>query len=139
MQYLGIDWGEKRIGLSYGNEVGVAVPLPAATQAKKNERFAYMARIIAKHKITQLVIGYPFHIDGTVGNKIKQVDCFIKELKKQFGLPVHCMDEHLTTFSAKAQTSKTALKSKRYRKSGQLDSKAATLILQDYFDLHFSD
>ena len=40
MRYLGIDWGEKRIGLAYADEVGVAVPLPAAVASTKRARNA---------------------------------------------------------------------------------------------------
>ena len=67
MRYLGLDYGAKRWGLSYGDELGLALPLPPAIAAGAAERFAQVAREIAARKITELVVGYPYNMDGTAG------------------------------------------------------------------------
>ena len=51
MNTLGIDYGEKRVGLAYGDELGVATPLPAATESKKVERIAHIKRILQRGAI----------------------------------------------------------------------------------------
>lgn len=134
MKLLGIDYGEKRIGLSYGDELGVAVPLPAATESKKKQRFARIREVIAAKRIGALVVGYPYNMDGSVGFKAKEVDAFIAELEREFGLPVHRVDERLT--SHQAESDMRGMGRRDARKSGELDSRAATLILQDYLGQH---
>ncbi len=128
---LGIDYGEKRIGLSYGDELCVAVPLPAATQRTKKERLAHIGKIIEQRKITDLVVGYPLNMDGTAGFKAREADAFIELLEKRFCLPVHRVDERLSTHQARSDLKATGKKASR--KSGEIDSRAATVILQDFF------
>ena len=129
MRFLGIDYGSRRIGLSYGDDLGVATPLPALTEADPEKRWAALAAVIGQRRITDLVIGYPFNMDDTVGFKAKEVDAFAARLKAQFQLPIHLVDERLTSYEAES----TIAKSKRrdVRASGIIDSRAATLILQD--------
>ncbi len=130
MNYLGIDWGEKRIGLAFADEVGVAVPIAPSVAPTKKERFACIAEVIRARKIDQLVVGYPYNMDGTVGFKAKEVDAFIVELENRFGLPVHRADERLTSHSV--EQSLRGRRKKPNRASGEIDSLAATLILRDF-------
>ncbi len=141
MRILGIDFGAKRWGLSYGDELGLALPLPAATAATTEERFTQLARVIADRRITELVVGYPYNMDGSAGFKAREVDAFIAELELRFQLSVHRTDERLTTHAAASLTSKRKSKKARTpaahraaRATGEVDSRAATLILQDFLD-----
>lgn len=141
MRYLGIDYGEKRIGLSYGDELGLATPLPAATQARKDDRLAHIEELIAERGIEALVVGYPLNMDGTVGFKAQEVDAFIALLEQRTHLPVHRCDERLSSHQAHADLRASGHKPPRtgkarqaLRASGVIDSRAATLILQDYLD-----
>lgn len=143
MQILGIDYGEKRIGLAYGDELGIATPLPAAVEPTAEERFAHIAKIIEQHRIEALVVGYPLNMDGTVGFKAKEVDAFIANLEKRFALPVHRIDERLTSRQAQADMKaagkkqpKTVRERQAARATGELDSRAASLLLQDYLNAH---
>lgn len=144
MNYLGIDWGEKRIGLAYADEVGIAVPLPAAVAVTKKERHNHIGRMIIQRRIAQLVVGYPLNMDGSVGFKAKEVDAFIKLLEQRFGLPVQRVDERLSSHSVEQGLKRQ--KKKLDRRSGEIDSRAAALILQDFIEeqalnaeLHFID
>ena len=134
MNYLGIDYGEKRIGLSFADELKVAVPLPAATQSKIAERLKYIAQVVHDRKVGEIVIGYPFNMDGTIGFKAKEVDVFIEKLLKVCPLPIHKVDERLTSKSAEEglKPAKSIKAKQKQRRSGELDSKAATLILSDF-------
>ena len=138
MNTLGIDYGEKRIGLAFADELGIAMPIPAAIQSTKAARLDFIAAVIAERKVAALVVGYPYNMDGSVGPKAKEVDAFIALLEERFELPVHRIDERLTSEHASSLGSKKKPKSTKAhqaaRKTGELDSKAAALILQDYLD-----
>lgn len=129
---LGIDYGEKRIGLSHGDELGLASPLPAAVEATKAERLAHIGRVIRERRITELVVGHPLNMDGTVGFKAREVEAFVKLLNERFQLPVHLVDERLTSYEVESRLRER--KRKVTRASGVVDSLAATLILQDFLD-----
>lgn len=132
MNYLGIDWGEKRIGLAYADEVGIALPLPAAVAASKKERMRHIEAMIQQRRSQVLVVGYPLNMDGTVGFKAKEVDVFIQELEKRFRLPVQRIDERLSSHSI--EQGLKGQKKKPSRQSGEIDSRAAALILQDFIE-----
>lgn len=146
MNYLGIDYGEKRIGLSCGDsDVRLAVPVAAAVEPAFTARMEHIAEEIRTRRIGELVVGYPYNMDGSVGFKAKEVDAFIEKLVAQFALPVHRTDERLTSSDAQARMNEAARGNRSRgkqsiraklaeRKSGVLDSRAATLILQDYLD-----
>ncbi len=134
MRCLGLDYGTKRIGLSYGDEVGVAVPLPALTDADEAPRWEKLAAVLKQRRVTDLVVGYPYNMDGSAGFKAKEVDAFVAQLKQRFGLPVHLVDETLTSYEAESSIAKKARRG--VRDSGLIDSRAAALILQDFLDQH---
>ncbi len=132
MRCLGIDYGSKRVGLAHGDEIGVATPLPAVLEEAEDARWARLGDVIRTRRITDLVVGYPYNMDGSVGFKAKEVDAFVAELKARYGLPVHLVDETLTSYAAESSIKK---KDRRgVRDSGLIDSRAATIILQDFLD-----
>ena len=71
MRCLGIDYGTRRIGLSYGDELGVATPLPALIEADPAKRRAALAGVVRERRVTDLVIGLPLNMDDTAGPKAK--------------------------------------------------------------------
>ena len=135
MRFLGIDYGARRIGLSYGDELGVATPLPALIEADPAKRWTALVAVVTQRRITDLVIGYPLNMDDTAGFKAKEVDAFAVRLRDEVKLPVHLVDERLTSYEAES----TIAKSRRrdVRASGIIDSRAATIILQDYLNQKF--
>lgn len=134
MRCLGIDYGERRIGLSFGDDLGVATPLPAITADDRLDRLGEVESVVKDRRITALVIGYPLNMDGTVGFKAREVDRFIHDLSERTDLPVHRVDERLTTEVARAHLPKG--RDDGMRRSGRVDSMAAAVILQDFLDQH---
>ncbi|MBK9990029.1 MAG: Holliday junction resolvase RuvX [Verrucomicrobia bacterium] len=132
MRCLGIDYGAKRVGLSYGDEIGVATPLPALIDAEPAKRWAALVALVKARKITDFVLGFPFNMDDTVGFKAKEVEAFAEKLRTAFGLPVHFVDERLTSYEAESSIPKA--KRREVRASGLVDSRAATIILQDFLN-----
>jgi putative Holliday junction resolvase len=135
VRFLGIDYGARRIGLSYGDELGVATPLPALLAADEGKRWQGVLEIIAQRRITEVVLGYPLNMDDTPGFKAKEVEAFAARLRAAVNLPVHLVDERLTSYEAESTIAKS--KRREIRASGIIDSRAATLILQDYLNQRF--
>src|SRR3954471_18168590 len=135
MRCLGIDYGTKRVGLAWGDEVGVATPLPALIDAEAAARWIKLGGLIKQRGVTDLVLGYPFNMDGSVGFKAKEVDAFAARLRSEFALPVHLVDERLTSYEAESSIAKS--KRREVRASGIVDSRAATIILQDFLNQKF--
>ncbi|HWL14451.1 MAG TPA: Holliday junction resolvase RuvX [Opitutus sp.] len=132
MRCLGIDFGTRRIGLAFGDDLGVATPLPALTDADPAKRWAALLAAARERRATDLVLGHPLNMDDTAGPKAREAEALAVRLRAELGLPVHLVDERLTSYEAES----TIAKSKRrdVRASGIVDSRAATLILQDYLD-----
>jgi putative Holliday junction resolvase len=135
MRCLGIDYGEKRIGLSYGDELGVATPLPALIDPLPKVRQQRLASLIRDRRITDLVLGHPLNMDDTAGFKAKEAEAYAARLRKDFGLPVHLVDERLTSYEAEQAIPKH--KRRALRATGLIDSRAACLILQDFLNQRF--
>jgi putative Holliday junction resolvase len=135
MRCLGIDYGKKRIGLSCGDELGVATPLPALIDPSPKIRQEQLAALIRRRRITDLVLGHPLNMDDTVGFKAREAEAFAAQLQKNFGLPVHLVDERLTSYEAEQTIPKQ--KRRAVRATGLIDSRAACLILQDFLNQRF--
>ena len=147
MTYLGIDYGEKRIGLACGDaEVRLATPLDAAVEATETARLDHIEREATRRRVGALVVGYPLNMDGSIGFKAEEVDAFIARLQARLALPVHRIDERLSSQMADAATAaaaalpggrrkrKTPQQQLAERRRGDRDSRAAAIILQDYLD-----
>lgn len=132
MRCLGIDHGARRIGLSYGDDIGVATPLPALVFGDASRQWAGIGAVLKDRKITDVVLGHPLNMDGSSGPKALEVEEFARRLRAEFNIPVHLVDERLT--SHEAESTIPPAKRRAVRRSGLVDSRAATLILQDYLD-----
>ena len=132
MRCIGVDYGERRIGVAYGDEIGVATPLPAIVRPTEAERIQVLVDLAEQRRATEFVFGYPYNMDGSVGFKAKEVDAFIEKLLARITLPVHRLDERLTSVEASKAFPKG--RDDDLRRSGKIDSVAATLILQDYLN-----
>jgi len=132
VRFLGIDYGTKRVGVAFGDDLGIATPLPALVSGDSEQRWHALAVLVRDRRVTDLVLGYPFNMDGSAGPKAREVDGFARRLTAAFGLPVHLVDERLTSYEAEATVERKKLRG--LRSSGIIDSRAATLILQDFLD-----
>lgn len=144
MNFLAIDYGSRRIGLAHGDsELGIAMPVPAATEPDFEQRVAHIGREIRERRIGTLVVGYPVNMDGSHGFKTKEVDEFIALLESRFGLPVERADETLSSYEAESEISakrkggRDARSRKKFRRTGEIDSRAAAVFLQDFLNAKF--
>lgn len=135
MRVLGIDFGTRRIGLAFGDELGVAIPLPALTHADPAQRWAALLAVARERRATELVLGHPLNMDDSVGPKAREAEALVVRLQAELGVPVHLIDERLTSYEAESSIAKA--KRRGVRASGLIDSRAAALILQDFLNLRF--
>lgn len=120
-KYLGIDWGEKRIGLATADsEVNLALPL------KTVGSLAEVLSVIKEEEIDVVVMGTPKKMSGEVADNPAWRN-FLGQLKDRGGRRVELVDERLTSLAADSLEGSEAEKAER-------DEIAATLILQDYLD-----
>jgi putative Holliday junction resolvase len=129
---LGIDLGTKRIGLAYGDELGVATPMPAIVGGEPAKRWERLAVVIRERKITEVVVGLPLNMDGTSGPKAFESEAFAARIRDEFQLPVHLADERLSSYEAESTI--PASRRRSVRASGTIDSRAAAIILQDFLN-----
>jgi putative Holliday junction resolvase len=131
-RYLGIDHGTRRIGLAYGDNIGVATPLPALASQDAAKRWDGLAAVLKERRVTDVVLGHPLNMDGSSGPKALEVEAFARLVRAEFRLPVHLVDERLTSYEAESTIPPS--KRRAIRKTGLVDSRAATIILQDFLD-----
>jgi len=129
--YLAIDYGTKRIGLAWADDLLIPLPVTAIPGIDESGCWDALISEVKKRSITDLVVGYPIHMDGRVGIRAKEVDRFVEEIEKRLKLPVHRVDERLTSVSARESLGNRSSK-KGEDKSGRIDSTAACLILRDF-------
>ncbi|MFH0892063.1 MAG: Holliday junction resolvase RuvX [Candidatus Falkowbacteria bacterium] len=130
-RYLGVDWGEKRIGLALGDdETGIATPLGVV------DSVAGVLDLTKEEEIDKIIIGLPVKMSGAKNETSPAFDKFVKYLRDNSGIPVEFMDERLTSKAADALLKRGANPlSPRLRRAGAArDSIAAMLILQAYLD-----
>lgn len=135
MRFLGIDYGTRRIGLATGDELGIATPLPALVESDLGARRLALAALVRQRRVDELVLGYPLNMNGSAGYKAKEMEALAAELRAEFGLPVHLVDERLTSHIAETGMNQKQLR--EIRAKGIIDSRAAAVILQDYLDQRF--
>jgi len=131
---LGIDYGTKRVGLAWADDLKIALPIGAVVGAGQMDRcLQALAVEIDSRAIDELVVGYPLQMDGTKGARAEEVDRFIARLEEQFSLPVHRVDERLTSLAAREAMGGKAVR-KGADSSGRVDATAAGLILKDFLE-----
>ena len=133
MRILGIDYGEKRVGLAISSPVGhIAQGLPTIERMDGKDYLEELADIIEEKEVSEIVVGLPKNMNDTIGEKAEEVLEFVETLKSKFGLPVHTFDERLTT--VRAHRAMTGAKMSKKGKKKRVDMIAAQFILQAYLD-----
>jgi putative Holliday junction resolvase len=133
LKILGIDMGERRIGLALSDPLGYTAQGLNTVQIKNPEDVCdKLMDVIKEKKVELLVFGLPKNMNGTLGPQAKKVQEYADKLKQLSGLPVDFEDERLSTVSAE-QVLLMADQSRAKRKKA-IDRMAAVIILQSYLD-----
>lgn len=133
MRILGLDIGEKRIGLAISDELGItAQGLATLQRTELAHDIQRLSEIIREKEIGKLVVGLPKNMNGTLGFQAEEVQKLVTLLIEQCPLEVEYWDERLTTVAAHRALLEGDI-SRRKRKKA-VDQIAAVLILQGYLD-----
>ncbi|HHW41161.1 MAG TPA: Holliday junction resolvase RuvX [Syntrophomonadaceae bacterium] len=133
MRILGLDVGQKRIGVAISDELGIiAQPLTTVNQGKMEEVVESLRILVEKYDVGEIVVGLPRHMNGRLGREGEEIVSFGKELQKKLGVPVVFWDERLSTVAAE----KALLEgdTSRYRRRKVIDRVAANWILGGYLE-----
>lgn len=133
MRFMGMDVGEKTIGIAVSDPMGwTAQGLTTLRRQKEDLDIERIRAIIQEHEVKEIVVGLPKKMDGTLGTQALKVLKFMDRLRKEFSLKIHVLDERLTTVAAE----KTLLEAdlSRIKRKQVIDKMAAVLILQMFLD-----
>ena len=138
MDYLGIDYGSKFIGLAWGSdELKVVVPLKALRVYSMEQVLRDLRNIVNEHGCDTFVIGLPIHTDGTEGQRVKEVRYFAECLKQHFNVKIYFQDERFSTQTARTLTgidNFSLRRAKAQKGKGVIDSAAAAVILEEWME-----
>jgi putative Holliday junction resolvase len=136
--YLGFDFGNKKIGVAVGQmTTGTASPLQTIRSINQAPNWTMISQLISQWQPQGLVVGISIQHDGTDNPITPKMRKFCRQLEGRYQLPVHQVDETLSTFEAKQ-----LLFDELHLRAGKLwqvqDQLAAQLILQSWLNDQFS-
>ena len=135
---LALDVGDRRVGVAISDPLGyTAQPLVTIHRKNLREDVRSVARLLRKHGVATVVIGWPVHESGEVGRQALRTQSFAEELRSRCaGVGVHLLDERLTTKEAhevldgSGRTPRN--KVERRERAAVIDQVAAVLLLEAY-------
>ncbi len=131
MVLLGLDIGEKRIGLAASDRLGKTAQ-PLDTIKRDDETLRRLSALVRERGVERLIVGLPLRMDGSEGAQARDVRSYAGELSSTLGVPVEFVDERLTTREAESLLSEAG--APRRVRRGASDRLAAALILRAYMD-----
>lgn len=136
---LGIDYGDRNVGLALSDVLGMTAQ-PFETYLFKNrpaEDASYFKDLVIRRGVGEIVIGLPLRMDGSQGSRVDKTKAFARWLGEAVGIPVVFWDERLTTRQAHnvMQEQKVRMKDKR----SVINQISAAIILQGYLDSRRND
>jgi putative Holliday junction resolvase len=137
MRALGVDLGARRIGLAISDpETRLAFPLDAIDSRGTARDIETLCTLVEAREVERVVVGLPLHLDGRSGPEVDTARRFAGALERAAGVPVELLDERWTSLQAERALRETGTPAQRRkrRRSGDLDSMAATILLRTWLD-----
>jgi putative holliday junction resolvase len=133
MQILGVDPGERRIGLASADpETRIATPLVSVDARNMEQAVARIVGEMRRLEVTQVVVGLPLRLDGSEGEAARRARRLAERLRVAGGVDAVLWDERLTSRAAGRVLREAGVRGAKQRKA--VDPIAAALILQSYLD-----
>ena len=130
---LGVDYGERRIGLALSDPLGIiAKPLKVIDRKKTSDYLSEILETAKEKDVKRIVVGVPFTLKGEYSNQTKAVQKFINEISGICSIPVTEIDERLSSVAAERSLQLQGVKTGHEK--GRVDETAAAIILQEYLD-----
>jgi putative Holliday junction resolvase len=137
-RYLGLDIGNRRIGVAVSDELGLTAQ-PVLTLERRRtapsisrEDLRSLARLAKRFGVAGIVVGNPVHLSGEPSPQAAKTQAFAAELGALTGLPIHLWDERLTSREAHQILYEAGQPRQQHRRV--VDQVAATLILQSFLE-----
>ncbi|MEE8471833.1 MAG: Holliday junction resolvase RuvX [Dehalococcoidia bacterium] len=135
MRSLGLDVGERRIGVALSDPEGIiATPfgmVPVSGDGPESD-IARILELVRDHEAGTIVVGLPLSMDGTLGPQARRVQAFVDELSARSPVPVEVWDERLSTVVSQRLMRDAG--TKKRRRQERRDAAAAAVILQGFLD-----
>jgi putative Holliday junction resolvase len=133
---LGIDAGERRVGVAMSDELRLlASPLAVLDRGRGLAPVLdALSEMVRREHVVRMVVGLPLNADGSRGRQARRAQDFARVATRVVGIPVQLWDERLSTREAEAIVRAQGRTTRRARQRGQIDAIAAAVILQDYLD-----
>ncbi len=134
---MGIDFGEVNIGVAVSDELHLlATPLEIIHRRADHSALDRLSQLVEEWRVTAMVIGLPLNMDGTAGHLTPRVLSFAGKLQKRIALPLHWMDERLSSLEAESYCKENRDPGKRSSAASNtnFDSQAAAVILQRFLN-----
>ena len=132
---LALDVGDRRIGVAMSDPSGiVAQPLTVITRRGIAADVDAVRALVTEHTVETIVVGLPLTLRGGRGPQAQKVVAWVERLRQRTTVPVHLLDERLTTVQGERSLRETGT-SARKRKH-VIDQVAAQLILQQFLEIH---
>ena len=133
MKILALDIGTVRIGIATSDIMEIIASAYEVYRRKNLDAdVKYIADIVSKLEVGEIVIGLPLKLDGTEGQSVELARDFGEKLKELVNLPIVYQDERLSTVTAQKILIESGMR--REKRKDKVDSIAATIILQTYLD-----
>ena len=133
MRFMGLDFGEKTIGVAVSDELGwTAQGITTIIRKGKQQDLAQLRQYLEKFECSAFVLGLPRRTDGSEGPEAERVRKFARTLEGVFQLPVHFWDERFSTKIASQVLMEGSVR--RENRKSVVDKLAAVIILQSYLD-----
>jgi putative Holliday junction resolvase len=133
MKVMGIDFGERRIGIAISDPEGrFAVPLTVLERGDDRSAVRKIAELAASEGVGRLVVGEPLGLDGERGAAAERARRFAERLAAAAGLPWESVDEALTSVEAEARLREAGVDPRRHPE--RVDAVAAQILLQEALD-----
>lgn len=133
MRIIGLDVGEKRIGVAMSDPLGIlASPLTQINRTGNRTAIEAILELVRQHEVERIIAGMPYSIDGSLGQQAERVGGFLRKLSEHLDIPVETWDERYTTVAAEGKMAEAGIRKDKRKK--QIDAAAAALILQEYLD-----
>ncbi len=131
MRAMAIDYGDAHTGVAVSDLTGLLAGHTETIHSRKQEEVVEaLGRIIGEYGVTELVLGWPKNMDGTLGPRAEKAEALAQVLTERFGLPVKLWDERRTTIDAHNILFAAGQNAKKRKKT--VDAVAAALILEGY-------
>lgn len=135
MTVIGLDFGERRIGVAVSDPGGqIARPLLVIERSSRRDDMARIAELVRSRRAQKVIVGLPLNLNGSLGPAARRARRFGSALGRELDLPIALWDERLTT--VEAERALLASDRSRQRRKEVRDAVAASLILQSYLDAH---